>query len=127
MPPRGACVVMLGGESSSVGAGTPVEPMSCLAPSMLPPTGPYRTMPRSAESPRTVRIAGALLAAIWLCAGAAAITLGVVARRWLLVLLGVAALWYGVAWLNVARLGRRLTVREALEPWRIGRASNRKS
>jgi hypothetical protein len=36
------------------------------------------------ESPRTVRIVGALLAMVWLCAGAAALIAGASARQWLL-------------------------------------------
>jgi len=81
-----------------------------------------RNVTRRADSPRTVRIVGAIFAAIWLGAGIAAVTIGVAAPRWLLVPLGFLAIWYGVAWLNVARLGRRLTVREALVlPWRFRR------
>jgi hypothetical protein len=75
------------------------------------------------DSPRTVRIVGGLLAAIWLCAGIAAIAIGAAAQRWLLVAAGVFAVWYGVVWLAVVRLGRRVSLREALRPWRIVRGS----
>jgi hypothetical protein len=71
------------------------------------------------ESPRTVRIVGALLAMVWLCAGVIAIIAGATAQRWLLILVGLMAVWYGVVWAYVARHGRRLTTREALTPWRL--------
>jgi hypothetical protein len=71
------------------------------------------------ESPRTARIVGALLAMVWLCAGVIAIIAGATAQRWLLILVGLMALWYGVVWVYVARQGRRLTTREALTPWRL--------
>jgi len=76
------------------------------------------------ESERTVRIVGGLLATVWLCAGLAAVVIGAFASRWLLMVAGLAALWYGVIWVYVAREGRRLTVREALTPWRRGHHSN---
>jgi predicted tellurium resistance membrane protein TerC len=76
------------------------------------------------ESPRNVRIVGALLATVWLCAGVLAIVFGVTAQHWLLVIVGLIAVWYGVIWLYVARQGRRLTVREALTPWRLKQRSN---
>ncbi len=72
------------------------------------------------ESPRTVRIVGGLLALIWLGAGITAIVVGVTMSRWLLVASGVAASCYGVLWVRVVQLGRRLTVRDALMPWRVG-------
>jgi hypothetical protein len=74
-------------------------------------------------SPRTVRIVGALLAAIWLCAGVAGIAVGAGAQRWLLVAAGLFAVWYGIVWLAVARLGRRVSLRQALKPWRAVRGS----
>src|SRR5215510_11506863 len=76
-------------------------------------------MPALKESPRTARMMGALLAIVWLCAGVAALVVGATAQRWLLVLGGLVALWYGVIWVYVARWGRRLTLREALTPWRV--------
>jgi hypothetical protein len=65
------------------------------------------------------RIVGALLAVVWLGAGVAGIMAGAAAQKWLLVLVGFVALWYGVIWVYVARRGRRLTIREALTPWRL--------
>jgi len=81
-------------------------------------------MPPRFESQHTFRIVGALLAMIWLCAGVAAVCTGVTARRWPLALVGVVALWYGVIWAYVARQGRRLTLREALTPWRVRQQSD---
>ena len=77
-------------------------------------------MPPRNESPRTVRIVGALLAAIWFCAGVLTLALAATAQDWLLVVGGLVAAWYGVIWFYVARQGRRLTLREALTPWRLG-------
>lgn len=71
------------------------------------------------QSLRTVRIVGGLLAAVWLCGGMAALGIGIFTPRWILVVIGLGAIWYGVIWVYVARKGRQLTAREALMPWRI--------
>ena len=76
------------------------------------------------ESPRTARVVGALLAIVWLCVGIAAVIGGVIAQRWILIPLGLAALWYGFIWVRVAHQGRRLTLREALTPWCLSDRSN---
>lgn len=76
-------------------------------------------MPPHPESRRTVRIVGASLAVVWVGAGVAALFAGATAQRWLLIPIGLAALWYGVIWACVARHGRRLTFREALTLWRL--------
>jgi len=76
------------------------------------------------QSPRTVRIMGSLLALVWCGAGVAAIAIAVNTSRWPLGAIGLAAVGYGVIWLQVARLGRPLTVREALMPWRGPRDSD---
>lgn len=70
------------------------------------------------KSPRTARTVSALLAAVWLGAGFIAVVIAVTTSRWLLGIIGLAALWYGLLWLRVLRLGRRLTGREALTRWR---------
>jgi hypothetical protein len=80
-------------------------------------------MSARSQSPRTVRIVGGLLAAVWLGAGAAAIVLAVRTSRWLPGVVGVAAVCYGFLWVRVASLGRQLTVRDALMPWRSGTRS----
>ena len=76
------------------------------------------------QSPRTVRIVSAVLALVWLAAGFAAIVIAVSTSRWLPGIIGVAALLYGLLWVRVVRLGRQLTIREALMPWRVGRRSD---
>jgi hypothetical protein len=76
-------------------------------------------MPPRQESPRTVRIVGASLAIVWVSAGVAALLAGATGQIWILIPIGLAALWYGVIWAYVARQGRRLTLREALMPWRL--------
>jgi len=70
---------------------------------------------------------GVLLAMTWLSAGVAAVFAGAFAERWLLVLVGLVALWYGVIWVYVARQGRRLTLREALTPWRVRQRSDERA
>lgn len=70
------------------------------------------------------RIVSGILAAVWLMAGVAAIVLSLGAGHWPLGVVGVLALWYGWLWLRVVRFGKRLTVREALMPWRAGRRSD---
>ncbi len=81
------------------------------------------TLMRRTDSTRTARIVGAILAMIWLCGGVAGLIAGVVTRQWLPGVAGLMAVWYGVIWIFVARLGRRLTSREALAPWRLARRS----
>ena len=76
------------------------------------------------QSPRTVRIISALLALVWLGAGFAAIVMAVSTSQWLPGVTGVAALWYGLLWVRVVRLGRQLTLREALMLWRVGKRSD---
>jgi len=76
------------------------------------------------QSPRTVRIVSGFLAAVWLCASVAALVLALLASRWLLAVVGLAGLWYGIAWVRVARRGRLLTIREALVPWRTRQPSD---
>jgi hypothetical protein len=76
------------------------------------------------ESPRTVRIVSGVLALVWLGAGFAAIVVALSTSHWLLAFVGLAALWYGLLCVRVVRLGRRLTVRETLMPWRVGHRSD---
>jgi hypothetical protein len=72
------------------------------------------------QSPSTVRIVSALLALVWLGAAITAIVVGANLSRWLLVGIGIVAFCYGLLWVRVLQLGRQLTVREALKPWRVG-------
>jgi uncharacterized membrane protein YgaE (UPF0421/DUF939 family) len=76
------------------------------------------------QSPRTVRIVGGLLAAVWLGAGFAAVFLAVFTSHWWLVAAGLIAFWYGLVWVRVARQGRLLKGREALLSWRVGQRSD---
>lgn len=72
------------------------------------------------QSPRTVRIVSGVLALVWLGAGFAALVVAVNTSQWLPGVIGFAALWYALLWVRVVRLGRLLTVRETLIPWRVG-------
>jgi hypothetical protein len=72
------------------------------------------------QSPRAVRIVGALMAIVWIGAGFLAIIGAVSTSRWLLAVVGVLAIWYGLLWVRAMRLGRLLTMREALTLWRVG-------
>jgi len=76
------------------------------------------------QSSRTVRVISSLLALVWLGTGFAAIFVAVSTTRWLPGIVGVAAVCYGLLWVRVVRLGRQLTVREALMPWRVGQRSD---
>lgn len=76
------------------------------------------------ESSVVSRIVSGLLAIIWLSAGVASSVVSLGAGHWPLGVVGVFALWYGWLWLRVMRLGKRLTVREALMPWRVGQHSD---
>jgi len=76
------------------------------------------------QSPSTVRIVSGLLALVWLGAGFAAIVIAVNTARWLPAVIGVAAFLYGLLWVRVMRLGRQLTVRDTLMPWRVGQRSD---
>lgn len=70
------------------------------------------------RSPLGLRIVSGFLAAAWLAAGLGALISAVLTSRWSLFLLALAALWFGLVWIKVARRGRALTGREALQPWR---------
>lgn len=78
-------------------------------------------MDHSDRLSRADRLTSGLLALVWLGVGFAAIGVAVRSSRWLPGVLGVAAVAYGFLWARVVRLGHRLTGREALTPWRVGR------
>jgi hypothetical protein len=64
------------------------------------------------------RIVALCLAAIWIAAGCAALGLALVHSRWFTVVVALAAVGYGIAWLRVAWLARLLTWSELFMPWR---------
>jgi hypothetical protein len=64
---------------------------------------------------RTVAL---ILALLWLAAGAAAITIGIRKKLWLLIVLGIFAAWYGLIWLRVFRERKQLRWPDGLLPWR---------
>jgi hypothetical protein len=64
------------------------------------------------------RILAGLLAAIWIVAGVFVLALGLARGHWLPLLCGIAALWYGLIWIRVAREGRQLEWPSGLFPWR---------
>lgn len=70
------------------------------------------------ESPRETRIAGAALAVVWLSIGAVSICLAARASSLLLGVFGVAALGYGLVWLRVMHLSRRLASWREAFPFR---------
>jgi len=73
--------------------------------------------PRSEVGPGGRGVA-AVLAAVWIGAGATAVVVGIRRGSWLQPVLGVFALAYGLVWARVARTGVRLKW-----PWR-SRSSN---
>jgi hypothetical protein len=56
-----------------------------------------------------------VIALVWLVTGVLAVALGLLRRLALPVVLGAAAVWYGLVWVRVVRTGRRL---ERLLPFR---------
>ena len=76
------------------------------------------------QSPRKVRIVGGALAAVWLAAGVAAVAVAGLTSRWVLLVPGLFALWYGLVWSRVARQGRLLRGRELWAPWRAKKQSD---
>jgi len=64
------------------------------------------------------RVVALLLATIWLCAGVAGVVLGYIYSRWLLISIGVFALWYALLWSRVVARSQLLTWRELAVPWR---------
>lgn len=67
---------------------------------------------------RTNRIVALALALIWIIAGIGAVALGLNGRRWMLLLIGMVAIWYGFVWVRVVREARKLQWSEALRAWR---------
>lgn len=64
------------------------------------------------------RVVALFLATIWFCAGAAGVVLGYIYSRWLLISIGVFALWYALLWARVVARSQLLTWRELAVPWR---------
>jgi hypothetical protein len=67
------------------------------------------------------RIIAFSLALICIAGGCAALYIAFVQSRWVVGIIALAALAYGIAWVRVARLARLLTWTEFLAPWRSGR------
>lgn len=76
-------------------------------------------VPRRPLSPMSRSVA-ALLALVWIGAGGVSLILALVHARWLLALLAVVAILYGIAWARVAARGRLLRPRDLATPWRAG-------
>ena len=64
------------------------------------------------------RVVALALAIVWLCAGVAAIVVGVAHAQWLLVAVALTAICYALLWLRVVARSRLLTWRELAAPWR---------
>jgi hypothetical protein len=64
------------------------------------------------------RTLAGVLALVWIVVGIVSLVLALVHERWLLALLAVVAILYGVAWLRVAARGRLLRAGELATPWR---------
>ena len=77
-------------------------------------------MPIQSRLGNANRILAFVLAGIWLCAGLAAIAIGVVRERWVIGIAGLFALGYAMLWLRVAARRRLLTWAELVLPWRTG-------
>ena len=55
---------------------------------------------------RASRIVAGVLAVVWIAMGVASIAIGFAQRRWVGVLVGLAGVFFGGVWANVARTGR---------------------
>ena len=75
-------------------------------------------MPNRSNVRSNNRAVALILALIWFCAGVAAIVFGYIHGRWLLLALGIFALWYALLWCRVVARARLLTWRELAVPWR---------
>ncbi|MEK7375240.1 MAG: hypothetical protein AABZ85_09495 [Thermodesulfobacteriota bacterium] len=89
------------------------------------PSGSVRSLRAQVLSPEngqpnlsfSQRLATILIAAIWLYAGLAIIVLGIRNGKWLVALLGLFAIWYGLGWFRVTYKGRLPGGRLRLNPW----------
>jgi membrane protease YdiL (CAAX protease family) len=79
--------------------------------------------PRSSLSSMS-RTVAAVLALVWIVVGVVSLVLSLVHERWLLALLAVVAILYGVAWIRVAAHGRLLRGRDLVTPWRPPRSGD---
>ena len=70
------------------------------------------------------RTVAAVLALVWIVVGVVSLVLSLVHERWLLALLAVVAILYGVAWIRVAAHGRLLRGRDLVRPWRPPRSGD---
>ena len=59
-----------------------------------------------------------VLSLAWLAGGCVGVYFGAVLFHWGLIVFGVLAIAYGVAWVRVALRSRLLTWRELVAPWR---------
>jgi hypothetical protein len=64
------------------------------------------------------RVVAVFLATVWFCGGVAGVVLGYIHNRWLLMSIGVFALWYALLWSRVVVRSQLLTWRELAVPWR---------
>ncbi|MGH8307704.1 MAG: hypothetical protein ACRER0_05455 [Gammaproteobacteria bacterium] len=64
------------------------------------------------------RIVAILLAVIFLAAGIIGVVAGAVKDQWMLMLVGLASIWWSSVWMRVAYRGRRLDSSELLWPFR---------
>jgi hypothetical protein len=64
------------------------------------------------------RVVALFLATVWFGAGGAGVVLGYIFNRWLLMSIGVCALWYALLWSRVVVRSQLLTWRELAVPWR---------
>jgi len=67
------------------------------------------------------------LALLWIAAGVVGIVLGLHRGRWTALVVGIFALGYGIVWLRAARVGRRLTLAEALSLRKRSRTQARRN
>jgi hypothetical protein len=76
-------------------------------------------LPRTLTKPE--RIIAVCLALIWIAGGCAGLYFAFVQSRWLIAIVSLAALAYGIVWTRVALFSRLLTWPKLFAPWRQGK------
>jgi hypothetical protein len=64
------------------------------------------------------RLTAVCLSLVWVAGGCIALVVALIHSRWIMSLMSVAAIGYGIAWGRVALLSRLLTWPELFMPWR---------
>ena len=81
---------------------------------------PQKKIANARKLSKPERIVAICLAVIWIAVGCTALYFALVHSRWVIGIVALAGVGYGIAWARVALLARRLTWPELFAPWRSG-------